>query len=247
MYALITGASSGIGKELAILLAEKGYDLILVARRKDRLMELKEKLEKKDVKVLVETFDLSILENCDGLFEKIKELDVKLFINNAGYGKLGMFYEADLQAELNMIDLNIKSLHILTKLYIKHFNEGLIVNVGSIAGFLPTPKMATYAATKAYVNSFSRAVNYELMRNNKQIRVLNVTPGPVVTEFSDVANAKHNRGMDAKKCALEIVRGIEKKKALIVPGASMKFLRFLIRFVPTRLLLKSAYRIQDSK
>ena len=247
MYALITGASSGIGKELAILLAEKGYDLILVARRKDRLMELKDKLEKKDVKVLVETFDLSILENCDGLFEKIKELDVKLFINNAGYGKLGMFYEADLQAELNMIDLNIKSLHILTKLYIKHFNEGLIVNVGSIAGFLPTPKMATYAATKAYVNSFSRAVNYELMRNNKQIRVLNVTPGPVVTEFSDVANAKHNRGMDAKKCALEIVRGIEKKKALIVPGASMKFLRFLIRFVPTRLLLKSAYRIQDSK
>lgn len=247
MYALITGASSGIGKELAILLAKKGYDLVLVARRKDRLVELKQKLEKNDIVVQIETFDLSVLENCNILFDKVKTLDIKLFINNAGYGKLGMFYETDLATELNMIDLNIKSLHILTKLYTQHFSEGLIVNVGSIAGFLPTPKMATYAATKAYVNSFSRAINYEMKRNNKNIRVLNVTPGPVVTEFSDVANAKHNRGMDVKKCALEIVKGIEKKKALIVPGASMKFLRFLIRFVPTSLLLKSAYKIQDIK
>ena len=247
MYALITGASSGIGRELAIQLADRGYNLILVARRKDRLTELKKKLLCKDVDIKIEVLDLSMLENCDVLFEHFKHLDIKLFINNAGYGNLGMFYETNLDTEMNIIDLNIKSLHILTKLYINHYNEGIVVNIGSMAGFLPTPKMATYAATKAYVNSFTQAINYELKKNQKNIKLLNVAPGPVVTEFSDVANAKHNRGMDAKKCAAIIMRGIERKKALIIPGFSNKIYRFLMRFVPTSLVLKVAYRIQDKK
>jgi len=245
MYALITGASSGLGKDLAILLAKEGYDLILVARRKELLDKLKQQL--KNSKIIIKALDLSIMDNCKKLFDETKNLDIGLLINNAGFGNLGLFNNTLLDIELNMIDLNIKALQTLTKLYINNYSKGTIVNIGSLAGILPTPRHATYSATKSYINNFSRAINYELKRNNIDILVITVLPGPIKTGFNEVAKATINRGMDSKKCALKIVKGIKKQKSIIIPGFSNKFMYFLVKFIPTKILLKIAYNIQKSK
>lgn len=246
MYALITGASSGLGKQLAIQLANKGYNLILVARREDKLNKLKEQLSDK-VKVLVKTYDLSIIDNCHKLFQDVSGIDIALWINNAGFGHLGLYTETNLEKELQMIDLNIKALVINTKLYIKNYNKGIVVNIGSLAGDLPTPKHSIYSASKSFVNNFSRAINYELRKTKSQLRVLTVAPGPVKTEFNEVANAKINRGMSQEKCAKIIISGIERKKDLIIPGFSNKLAHLILKVFPSRLALRFAYKIQDSK
>ncbi|XMB71549.1 SDR family NAD(P)-dependent oxidoreductase [Mycoplasmatota bacterium WC30] len=247
MYAVVTGASSGLGRELAFLLAEEGYNLVLIARREDRLKEIKKALSKYEIDVKLEELDLSVQDNCFELFNRIKKLNVDLLINNAGFGYLGLFSETDLDKELNMIDLNIKAVQILTKLYIKNFDKGNVVNIGSSAGFLPMPRHSTYSASKAYVNRFSRAINYELKRQEKNVRVLVVTPGPVKTEFNEVANASINRGMTANKCAKIIIKGIKKRKALIIPGLSIKLLYFFVRFFPNKMLSNLGFRIQNNK
>ncbi len=247
MYAVVTGASSGLGKELAFLLAKEGYSLVLVARREDKLKEVKIALTKYDIDVKIEVLDLSVQANCFELFNRIKKLDVDLLINNAGFGYLGLFSETDLDKELSMLDLNIKAVQILTKLYIKNYDKGNVVNIGSSAGFLPMPRHSTYSASKAYVNRFSRAINYELKKQKKNVRVLVVTPGPVNTEFNEVANAAINHGISANKCAREIIKGIKKRKSLIIPGFSIKLLYFFVRFIPNRILSKMAFRIQNNK
>ena len=178
MKALITGASSGIGRDMARYLAELGYDLIIVARRKDLLEQLKKDL-KTEVKIVC--MDISNLENSRQLFEENKEIDI--LINNAGFGDFGKFDETDLQKELSMIDTNIKSLHTLTKLYLpemKKKNTGHILNVASIAGFMAGPLMATYYATKNYVVSLSKAIQKELKKifvlsdfNTIQLKIVN--------------------------------------------------------------------------
>ena len=247
MYALITGASSGIGREIVYLLAKEKYDIILVARREHLLIDIQQDLSMLGVNGLIEVMDLSIIENTYILFDHIKDLDVKLFINNAGFGNLGLFSNTDLNTDLNILDLNIKAVHILTKLYVKQFQSGLIVNISSMAGLLPTPLHATYSASKSYVYYFSRAVNYELKRDKKDVKLLTVIPGPVKTEFNSVANAKKSRGMDATRCAKIILNGIKHKRALIIPGFKMKLLFFMIRFVPAKRLMSIAYNIQNRK
>ncbi|MCK5732370.1 MAG: SDR family oxidoreductase [Tenericutes bacterium] len=247
MFALITGASSGIGKELAYTLSNEGYDLILVARREKKLIEIKNQIELNGTQVIVKSFDLSNLENCISLFDEVKNYQINLFINNAGFGLVGLFENTDLDTELSMVNLNVVTLQVLTKLYIQNYKEGTVVNIGSIAGCLPTPSLSVYAASKAYVYNFSRAVDYELRRNNKAIRVLTVLPGPVKTEFANVAKSKINRGMEANMCARIIVKGIKKQKHTIIPGFSNKILYILTKFMPTRVLLRAAYNIQRKK
>ena len=247
MYTLITGASSGIGRELARLYANENRNLILVARSEEALNNLKKELSQENIEIVLKFFDLSKTENCFKLFDEIKNFDIELFINNAGYGNLGNFTETKLDLEINMLNLNILAPHILTKLYIQNYKKGLVVNVGSMAGFLPTPTLATYAATKAYVNSLSIAINYELIRQNIDIRVLTVAPGPVMTKFNERAKANMNRGMSAERCARIIKKGIEKKKSLIIPGFTMKLTYFLLKFVPSKLLLKASYSLQNKK
>lgn len=247
MYALITGASSGIGREIAYLLAKENYDLILVARREDLLRDIQIDLSLLGVDVLIKVLDLGVLDNSYILFDSIKDLDVKLLVNNAGFGNIGLFSKTDINTDLNIIDLNIKSLHLLTKLYIKQFQSGLIVNISSMAGLLPTPLHATYSASKSYVYYLSRAINYELKREKRDMKLLTVIPGPVKTEFNSVANAKNSRGMNANRCAISIINGIKRKRALIIPGFKMKLLFLIIRFIPTRWLMSMAYNIQNSK
>jgi short-subunit dehydrogenase len=247
MYALITGASSGLGKELAMVLAKNNYNLILVARRKNLLDKLKLTLESMGIDVIVKDTDLSKTENCFQLFKDLKEIKIDLLINNAGFGNVGYFHGTNLITELEMIDLNIKAVQILTKLYINNFEEGTVVNISSLAAYLPTPIHATYSSTKSYVSFFSRAVNYELKKQKKNVRVLTVAPGPISTDFNQVAKVSKNRGMDSKKCANIIYKGIVKRKEFIVPGFGMKLIYLLNHFIPTKLLMKISHKIQSTK
>ena len=187
MKALITGASSGIGKNMAYVLANKGIDLILVARNKEEMLKIKE-----NVKVNVLVIELNLLKekNIFKLYEMCKDENIDILINNAGFGLFGIFTEADLTRELEMIDLNIKAYHILTKLFLKDFVEkdkGYILNVASSAGFMAGPRLSTYYATKNYVLKLTMAINEELRQSGSNVVVSALCPGPVNTNFNKVA------------------------------------------------------------
>ena len=169
MISLITGASSGIGKDMAFEFADRGYDLILVARIFDRLKEVKnEIIEKYDkCNVLIMKCDVSNVESVKNLYNDIqKEFgNIDVLVNNAGFGDCGKFYETDLEKDISMINTNILGLHVLTKLFLQDMvkvNKGYILNIASIAGFMPGPLMATYYSTKAYVVRLTRAIAKEL-------------------------------------------------------------------------------------
>lgn len=250
MRALITGASSGIGKAIAYELANKNIDLILIARRESLLKEIKLDIEAKyQIKVDYLCTDISKLDNVNTIYQYFPDIDI--LVNNAGYGTAGEFVNIDLDNELTMIDLNIKSLHILTKLYGTSFalkNKGYIMNVASIASFQPGPRMATYYATKAYVLSLSSAVNYELKKANKKVKISVLCPGPVNTEFNDVANVKlAYNGISAEKAAKIAVKGLFKGKPIIFTTFKEKAMVFLERFISRKLLLKIIYKIQAKK
>ena len=158
MKAIITGASSGLGKEFAKQLSKKGYDLVLVARRKERLRELKDEL---DTNIEIVTLDLSFPTNCVKLFKKYKKENIDILINNAGFGVFGNFDQTPLDRELALIDINIVAVHTLTKLFLQKFkkeNKGYILNVASSAAFQPGPLMSTYYASKSYVYNLKCAI-----------------------------------------------------------------------------------------
>lgn len=245
--ALITGASSGIGKELAINLSERGYKLILVARRGDKLVEVS-RLLRSPAEII--TIDLSKEENCYSLYEKCRDIDV--LVNNAGFGCFGAFLETSLERELEMIDLNARTVHILTKLYLKDFtekNSGRILNVASAAGFMPAgPLFATYYATKAYVLNLTRGIAKELKKAGSSVSISALCPGPVKTEFDTVAGIEFGMaGMDAKKVAEVAINGMEKGKTVIVPGIFMKVGRVLTKVLPDGALAAFAYKFQKAK
>ncbi|MBO5095729.1 MAG: SDR family NAD(P)-dependent oxidoreductase, partial [Bacilli bacterium] len=147
MKVLITGASSGIGRDMAYYFAKLNFDLILVARRKEKMQEIKKNV---DVNVKIIPLDLSIKENCYKLYDKVKDENIDVLVNNAGFGLFGMFHKTDLDRELEMINLNITATHILTKLFLKDFikrDSGYILNVCSSAGFMAGPRLNTYYAT----------------------------------------------------------------------------------------------------
>lgn len=248
MKALITGASSGIGRDMAINLANRGIDLILVARRKDRLEELKSSL---NVNVEIIPLDISIKENCYSLYEQVKDKNIDILINNAGFGVFGKFDETDLEKEINMIDLNITALHILTKLFLKDFkkrNSGYILNVASSAAFSAGPLLSSYYATKNYVYRLTEAIYEELRRDKSSVYVGTLCPGPVDTEFNDVANVKFSvKSLTSKYVAEYAIKKMFKRKLIIVPGLLMKVTRVLQKIMPEKLVLKVCYNIQKNK
>lgn len=249
MYAVITGASSGIGLECAKLLAKRGYDIILVARRKDRLLTLKEAIQKQS-KVSVEVIpcDLSNPTNCKELYRKCKEYPVEVVVNNAGFGKVGNFTNLSLDDEMNMIDTNIKAVHILTKLFARGMKRGYILNVASIAAFQPVPLMATYGATKSYVLNLSKAVNFELKKQRKKVSVSTLCPGPVDTEFDQIAQVRYSLShITAQECARAGIEGMFAKRSTIFPKKSTGFVSKLSRIAPDWLILFVEYLIQYEK
>ena len=188
MYAFVTGASSGIGRDIARTLSLYGYDLIITARREDKLLELAEMLGENTV---VLPCDLSDKEQCLKLCRELDKYDIEICVNNAGFGLHGDFCETELDRELTMVDLNVKALHIFTKYFAKRFSRddmGYILNVASIAGFMAGPLMATYYATKAYVVRLTMAVAEEVRVKTTGVRFGLLCPGPVDTEFNERAD-----------------------------------------------------------
>lgn len=248
MLALITGASSGIGKEISIYLSKLGYDLIIVGRRKTKLEETK-KLCKTKTDII--ELDLSIEENVFKLYELTKDKNIDFLVNNAGFGLFGFFTETDLDTELKMINLNIKTVHILTKLFLKDFtnrNYGYILNVASSAGFMAGPKLSTYYSTKNYVLKQTMAINEELKHQNSNVVITALCPGPVDTEFNKVAHGSFNtKSASAKYVAKYAVDKTLKRKLIIIPTLKMKLAIFFNKLLPYTIALKLNYYIQNAK
>lgn len=248
MKALVTGASSGIGKEIAYYLASLGIDLIIVARNKENLEKIKKDV---NVNVKIITMDLKIKENVFKLYDIVKSDNIDILINNAGFGLFGTFDETDLNRELEMIDLNVTTYHILTKLFLKDFlkkDSGYILNVCSSAGFMAGPRLSTYYATKNYITKLTLAINEELRQKKSNVSISALCPGPVNTNFNKVAHGEFAINEISPKYVARL--GIDKmfkKKMLIVPTFKMKLTLFLTRFAPLRLQLIITYHIQGKK
>ena len=248
MKALITGASSGIGRDMALYLASMDYELILVGRDKKKLEELQNSL---NVSSQVIVADLSDITKVKEVYVMTKNDNIDILINNAGFGMFGKFYETDINRELEMINTNILAVHLLTKLYLRDMqkrNSGYILNVASSAAFGPGPLMATYYATKAYVNNLTEAINEELRRNNSNVFVCSLCPGPVDTNFNNVAGVKFSvKPLTSQEVAKYAIDKMFKKKVVIVPGFGMKIALFFRRFASRGLMRKITYNIQKSK
>ena len=248
MKVLITGASSGIGKDMARVMAKKADELVLVARNVEKLEEIKKKLEK-DAKIEILSKDLSIEENCKEIHNQVQNVDI--LINNAGFGDCGNFTKTSLEKDINMIKTNIIAYHILTKLYLtdmKQKNSGKILNVASIAGFMPGPLMATYYATKNYVVKLSEGIREELKKEHSKVQISILCPGPVETNFNKVANVDfHLREANSMDVAKYAIRKLEKGKFYIVPGIDIKIARFGAKILPTNIISKFAYMAQKRK
>ena len=248
MKALVTGASSGIGREIARVLAQRGYDLILTARRTDRLAALAAELP---VKVEVLPADLTDRAQVRTLWEKVKGEDIDILVNNAGRGLFGPFDETDLDTELEMLEVNIVALHTLMKLFLpkmKARGSGRILNVASSAAFLPGPLLSSYYASKAYVLRLSEAVAEELRRAKSKVTISILCPGPVPTEFDQVADVRFSiPGTDSASVARLAVAGTLRGQLLILPGARMKAVHFFQRFVPDKILARLCWEVQHRK
>ena len=248
MKVLITGASSGIGREMARILFRGGHTLFLAARNTDRLNALKTELDGKPVVI---TADLSREDSCIALYDRLKSENIDILINNAGFGLFGYFDETDLDREMEMVDLNIRAVHILTKLFLADFekrNSGYILNVASSAAFLPGPLMSVYYATKAYVLHLSAAISEELRRKGSRVYIGALCPGPVDTDFNRVAGVTFNlRSISAEKAASCGIRQMLRGKTVIIPGLSIKLGVFFERFLPLKTVAKISYNIQKAK
>jgi hypothetical protein len=248
MKALITGASSGIGRDMARYLSNKGYDLIIVARNKEKLEELKSELS---TNVEIIDLDLTSSKNCNELYNKVKKENIDILINNAGFGDIGLFSKTDIDKELSMIDLNIKSVHILTKLFLGDFikrDSGYILNVSSSAAFQPGPLMATYYSTKSYVYNLTLALYEELRRINSKVHISCLCPGPVDTNFNNVANCEFKvKSLSSEFVAKYAIDKMFKNKLVIIPGFTIKMLYIFGRIIPNKLRLKMTYNIQYRK
>lgn len=254
MIALVTGASSGIGRDMSIYLNSLGYDLIITARDKDKLEEVKKELEQKnDNKVEIIIADLTKEEECKKLYVKVKEKysNIDVLINNAGFGLCGKMIETDLETEMDMININIKAVHILTKLFLKDMTKkdsGKILNVSSVASFMPGPLMATYYSTKNYVLRFSQSIREELKKQHSNVKISVLCPGPVNTNFNKVANVKFAlKGMTSEYVAKYAINKMLKNKFLIMPGWKIKIVRILTKISPDNISAKICYYMQKKK
>ena len=247
MRVLITGASSGLGRDFAIKLSNEGYDLVLVSRSKSKLEELKKEIK---TNVDIEVMDLSDLKNVYKLHDKYKD-KIDFLINNAGFGECGEFIKTSLDNELNMIDLNIKCLHVLTKLFLIDFvnrDDGRILNVASLASFEPGPLMATYYSTKSYVYNLTMALYEELRKRKSNVKVHVLCPGPTDTGFNDRAHVHFGvKSLTSDYVTSYTLKKIKKNKLLIIPNIRMKLSVFFTRLVPRKLLLKIIYNVQERK
>ncbi len=251
-WAVVTGATSGIGLEFVRRLAGKGYSILMVARRKNRLLSLQRKLDQAGVECDIMIADLTSASGMDLVTDWLKDHPVEIVINNAGFGLAGCFLETDGTREQEMIDLNISAMHRLFKtavLEMQKRNRGYILNVASSAGLIPGgPYMATYYATKAYVVSLTTGVAEELRGMGSGVYVGCLCPGPVDTEFNRVANVQFAlKGITPKKAVGAALSGMARGKTVIVPTLTMKAAVTGAKLLPRRTAAKLAAGQQKKK
>lgn len=232
--AFITGATSGLGAEFARRYAKEGYRLILTGRRTQRLSALKEEL---GTECLIITADVSDEAKCKELLNDIADEEIDVFINNAGFGTAGSFFETSLEKEISMVKVNDIAMHILFKGMLAKMHKqghGTILNVASSAGLFPAgPYMSTYYASKAYVTSLTKGVAHELKEIGSSVYVACLCPGPVDTEFNANADVTFSlKGISAERCVDECLKGMRKKKTVIIPTLRMKVATFGARLLP---------------
>ena len=263
---LITGASSGIGYELAKIYAKNGYNLVVVARSRDKLKVLKKEIFEgisKDVKVTVIEADLSLENAAKRLYNRIKleGLKIEVLVNNAGvgiYGKFSEFNEKIMEKNRAMINLNIKAVVELTRLFLADMikaGNGEILNVSSVAAFMPGPLMSTYYASKAFVQSFTEAVREEMKNDvcTKNIKICVLCPGPTATEFEKSNNLEESslfermKVMSAKKVAEIGYKEFQKGKMIIIPGIFNRIAVFGTRFFSRKFVVRMARKMQEKK
>jgi len=252
---LITGASAGIGREFARQLGSRARSLVLVARREQRLSELRDELRNRNpqLNVHVRAVDLCDKSQIDELVRWLEEnkIEIDFLINNAGLGDYGSFATSPSERDDEMLQVNVVALARLTRGLLPQMvlrKRGAILNVSSSAGFLPIPGMAVYAASKAYVNSFSEALRAEL--RGPGVTVTALCPGPVHTEFGDVArrpSGEPERGpefvyVSAEKTARDALAAVEADRPVVIPGLAMKLAMFLVRITPMP-ILRLAWRL----
>ncbi len=247
--ALITGASAGIGKLIAYHFAEDGINLAIVARREDKLQEVKKEIEDKyTIDVLIIVADLASAEGPTSVFEKLKDHEVTHLVNNAGFGTNGIFWEMDRKTELQQIGLNIAALTELTHLFLPQMvkrNAGHVLNIASTAAFQPGPYMSVYYATKAYVLAFSEGLSGELSETNVWVSVH--CPGATRTEFAAVAGIENKLLFKAGSASAEAVakhayEAMKRGKVVSIHGIGNALMAFSIRFTPrfiVRMLTKT--------
>lgn len=248
MKALITGATSGIGRDMAVILSRMGIDLIIASRDTKKMRQIARRLP---VRVKTITVDLSKESDCYSLYEQTKNEDIDILINNAGFGAFGRFWEVPLETECNMIDLNIRAVHILTKLFLADFRKkdrGYILNVASSAGFLAGPLMSTYYATKSYVLRLTEAVHEELRRSGSGVKITALCPGHVETGFDARAHVRHSiGGVSSYKVAKVGIDGMFQGKVVVLPGLLMKLTYLGEKCLSEPLMLKASYHAQSKK
>ena len=259
-FALVTGASTGIGYAIAKELANRGANLIIsaTARSEDKLQELSKEIKElgSDCHIFLE--DLSKRDSGRSLYDqiKLKNLYVDLLVNNAGYGRWGIYHEVDMDDYADMIQLNITSLSELSHLFIPDMiskGEGGVINVGSVASLTPVPYSSVYAATKAYVLSLSEGLRYEYKDFN--IRIMALLPGATISNFGQVATAKSDKLRErlnkrsksavgtvfqtSHEVAVECLDGFEKDKQFIIPGKSNRRTALITKFMPRTKVLST--------
>ncbi|MBQ8172024.1 MAG: SDR family oxidoreductase [Oscillospiraceae bacterium] len=252
MIALVTGASAGIGRDIARSLAKHGINLIITARRKDRLVSLKEELTTQyGVKVKIITADLSSAEQCIELHKRVQKHNIDIFVNNAGVGVFGEFTETSLKKELELLDINIRAFHILFKLFVKDFvkrGNGYILNTASSAGFFPGPLFSSYYASKAYVLRMSQAVYEELRCRKSGVYISVLCPGPVETEFMDKAGVSFTMPPQSSEFVAEYaVREMFGGRFMIVPSKVIMSGKTLSRFAPDKAVAYAVRLIQSHR
>ncbi len=248
--ALITGASSGFGADFADILAEKGMDLVITARREDKLNAIKEKIvEKYCVNVRVIVMDLTGFDAAEKLYAEVKDENIDMLINNAGYGMYGWFERQDAAALNRMVQLNVVSAFVLANLFAKDFsakNSGWILNTASFAAFNPTPFYAVYGATKAFLMNFSVALRTELKKNGKNVCVTAFCPGFTATEFVETAGQKRSWFLEktvgkSYPAAEEAINALLKNNPVVMPRLMNRFGAFCLRFMPRSLAADAAF------
>lgn len=248
MKALVTGASSGIGRDMAIYLGSLGYDLILVSRDENRLKETASKI---DTNVEIYPIDLCGRDNCFKLYDKFKDENIDVLVNGAGFGLFGNTWETDINKELKMIDLNITAVHILTKLFLQDMvkkDKGYILNIASSAGFLAGPILNTYYASKNYVTKWTMAIYEELRKVKSNVHISCLCSGPVNTNFNKVAGGSFNmKALSSEYVAQYGIDKMFKNKLIIVPGFTVRMGLFFNRFISNKMSLKIVYNIQSKK